>query len=251
MTKKARRSSPQSNPRTPPRSHYYRTESRQRWYPPIIWFSGRSASRFSFISSMCYFWLLGAMGAMNSSKSRLTVGLLLAAMSISLLWPTGIIRTGLWPGSFLSHWHAFLLGVCAYWAYRHLVPVLTVFAIAVLGPAIFYENAFSIACAITAVILWAAAKTKWAPHALSGPIPMFLGSISYSLYLIHNPITGASFRVGYILTGRTLFWEAFWWTTSIVACIIAAAVMWWAVERPSLRLARRVSLNAGSKLDKN
>jgi peptidoglycan/LPS O-acetylase OafA/YrhL len=27
-----------------------------------------------------------------------------------------------------------------------------------------------------------------------------LGAISYSLYLTHNPITGAAFRVGYMVT---------------------------------------------------
>ena len=33
---------------------------------------------------------------------------------------------------------------------------------------------------------------------------LFLGSISYSLYLIHNPITGAFYRVAYRLTGHGL-----------------------------------------------
>ena len=35
-----------------------------------------------------------------------------------------------------------------------------------------------------------------------------LGAISYSLYLTHIPITGAAFRVGYMVTGRSPILEA-------------------------------------------
>jgi peptidoglycan/LPS O-acetylase OafA/YrhL len=42
----------------------------------------------------------------------------------------------------------------------------------------------------------------------------FLGLISYSLYLIHNLVTGAAFRIGFILTGRSVFTEVLWWVGS-------------------------------------
>jgi peptidoglycan/LPS O-acetylase OafA/YrhL len=67
----------------------------------------------------------------------------------------------------------------------------------------------------------------------------FLGTISYSLYLIHNPITGAAFRAGFLLTGRNIYTEAFWWLVSLAACIGAATLFWLFIERPSARLAKK------------
>ena len=44
-------------------------------------------------------------------------------------------------------------------------------------------------------------------------------------YLIHNPIAGATFRVGYMITGRNAYLEALWWCASIVASITLAWAM--------------------------
>ena len=74
------------------------------------------------------------------------------------------------------------------------------------------------------------------PQSLNSSWLQFLGKISYSLYLVHNPITGAVFRAGYMLTGRTLLTEAVWWAVSVATCVIAATFVFSVIERPSLRL---------------
>ncbi len=71
----------------------------------------------------------------------------------------------------------------------------------------------------------------------------FLGLISYSLYLIHNLVTGAAFRIGFILTGRSVFTEVLWWVGSLAACTLFATAMWWTIERPSTVWARKVRLS--------
>ncbi|MFP2923886.1 hypothetical protein ACLESO_01465 [Pyxidicoccus sp. 3LG] len=70
-----------------------------------------------------------------------------------------------------------------------------------------------------------------------------LGAISYSLYLTHNTVTGALFRVGYRLTGRSPAWEAVWFVLSVGACIGFAWVFHRLIEAPSLALSKRIRLS--------
>lgn len=181
-------------------------------------------------------------------QGKRTIAVLGFAMLTSLLWPTGTVTTGLWPGSFLPLWHGFLIGVFAYWSWRNaaLIPFFIVTVAVVLWFSIASGNAFSIVCAVTSCLLWSAAVTGLLSTGLAWPWLQFLGTISYSLYLIHNPITGASFRAGYMLTGRGIWWELFWWFGSIAACILFASAMWWLIERPSIRLARLIRLHPTS-----
>jgi peptidoglycan/LPS O-acetylase OafA/YrhL len=182
----------------------------------------------------------------NDPNKRLqgnyTAAVLCSACVLSLLWPMGVITSPLWPGGFLQLWHAFLLGTAAYWSWRNpiLAPFFVVFALLVGGFAFFRGDTFSLASALTAGVLWVAAATRRIYTALGWRWLQFLGLISYSLYLTHNPITGAVFRVGYMLTGRNALLEAIWWLVSIGCCILVAAGLWWLVERPSIRIARTI-----------
>ena len=181
-------------------------------------------------------------GAPLQGKNAIAV--LSAAALVSLLWPTGLITSGFWPGSFLPLWHGFLLGVGAYWSWRNptLFPCFAAFVITIAIFSILRGNAFSITCVLTACLLWVTAATSQIGKALRWPWLQFLGTISYSLYLTHNLIIGASFRLGYMLTGHTLLWEICWWVAALTTCILFAAAIWWLIERPSIRLARKVPL---------
>jgi peptidoglycan/LPS O-acetylase OafA/YrhL len=171
------------------------------------------------------------------------------AAVISLLWPMGLVTSGLWPGSFLPLWHAFLLGVGAYWSWRNpaAVPFFVAYVLAVAIPSIFRGHIFSIACVVMACVILAAAMTGQIFTALSWSWLQFLGAISYSLYLTHNPITGASFRIIYMLTGPTPAWEPVAWIMSLSACIVFAAATWWLIEKPSTRLSRKLRLSGAAQ----
>ena len=177
-------------------------------------------------------------------QGKATIAIIVAAALLSLLWPTGLIQDGLWPGSFLPFWHSFLLGVVAYWAWRNpkLMVVFMGFAFVVTASAVVKNNGFSLVSAVTACCLWFAAISGQIVKSLNWSWLQFLGKISYSLYLTHNPITGATFRAGYMLTGHTAAWEAFWWAVSLACCIIFAEAMWRLIEAPSMRLARKIVL---------
>lgn len=168
-----------------------------------------------------------------------------AGALISLLWPTGILQQPPIPGLFLPLWFGFLLGAGAYrcWRCPRLAPVFLLY-VAIIGiSGALRGDAFATACALTALLLWGAAVTGAIYRALGWRWLQFLGAISYSLYLTHNPITGAAFHVGFRLTGRSPAWEAFWLVATTLACILFAAAVWWLVERPSIALARRIALH--------
>jgi peptidoglycan/LPS O-acetylase OafA/YrhL len=166
--------------------------------------------------------------------------LLGAAAVASLPWPLGIgpsVPHGLFP----PHWHGFLLGVASYWAWKE--PGCRPFVAAwggllVLG-AWRTGSDFTAVCAATALLLHAAARGGRL-NALDRRWLQGIGTVSYSLYLCHNPITGAVFRLGFGLTGRTLATEILWLAVALVACLGGAAALWWLVERPSQILSRRI-----------
>lgn len=165
---------------------------------------------------------------------------IVAAFLVSLLWPTGL--GGAAPGVFVEFWYAFLLGVGANSAWRSPVTrpwflaYVTVIAIA----SIYSSSVFAMVCCATAVSLLSVAVAGQLAVLLNWRWLQFLGTISYSLYLIHNPVTGATFRAGYLMTGRTVYTEAFWWSASLVVCLCAASLFWFFIEKPSAQLAKQI-----------
>lgn len=179
-------------------------------------------------------------------QGRATAAVLVVAGLVGLLWSTGIVEGTPLPGLFLPLWSTFFVGVAAYWAWRNpqaTLPFL-VFAAILAGAATIRSEWFVLVSTLTAVIMWGVAVSGRLATSLNWRWLQFLGIVSYSLYLTHNPITGAVFRVGDMFPGRGPLWEAFWWIVSIGACVIFAALIWWIIERPSIALARRISLSS-------
>jgi peptidoglycan/LPS O-acetylase OafA/YrhL len=164
---------------------------------------------------------------------------LIEAFLVSLVWPIGLGASA--PGVFVEFWYAFLLGVGANCSWRNPAarPWFLAYA-AIIAVAAFYDsNYFALICCSTAICLLSVSVAGSLTQLLNWRWLQFLGTISYSLYLIHNPITGAVFRVGFLLTGRNIYTEAFWWPLSLLACIGAATLFWLLIERPSARLAKQ------------
>jgi peptidoglycan/LPS O-acetylase OafA/YrhL len=186
--------------------------------------------------------LLGRNDPAKRFQGRQMALLLVSAMAASLLWPLGLgpqLRAGLFP----PLWHSFLLGVGAYWTWRDrgALPFFATYGLIIGAMAFINHDDFDGVCVATAALLYIVGAANKLTMAANWRWLQFLGVISYSLYLIHNPITGASFRIGYMITGRSMIWEAVWWIVSLAACIIFASAMWWAIERPSQRLSHRIS----------
>jgi peptidoglycan/LPS O-acetylase OafA/YrhL len=164
--------------------------------------------------------------------------LMVVAFAASLLWPLGLapeIR-GLFPNLF----YGFLLGVGTYFCWRHpRVRVwFALYSIIIFTASLVDENRFGIVCVATAALIALVALRGQLATVLKWWPLQFLGLISYSLYLTHNTVSGASFRIWYTLMGHSPTSEAFGLGLTVLACITAAAVMYYVVEKPCIRLSK-------------
>ena len=162
---------------------------------------------------------------------------MVAAFLIALLWPLGLGPAA--PGVFVEFWYGFLLGVGANAAWRSATvrPWFLGYVAVISAASLHSSGYFALVCCATAVSLLLVGLAGQLASWLNWRWLQFLGTISYSLYLIHNPVTGAAFRAGYLITGRNIYTEAFWWAASLAACVGAATLFWYCIERPSARLA--------------
>ena len=149
----------------------------------------------------------------------------------------------LWHGLFTTLWYGFLLGVGAYmsWNDRKNVYLFLPYAICLGIIAIYRGDAFMIVSVTTSLALYIVAALGRMATLMNWRWIQFLGTISYSLYLIHNPITGITFRVGSVL-GASISAEIITWVAAIFASVAAAWIMWRVVERPSMRLSHMIQL---------
>jgi peptidoglycan/LPS O-acetylase OafA/YrhL len=164
---------------------------------------------------------------------------------VSLLWPfqlAPIVHAGL----FLQYWYAFLLGAVTFYAVVGKCPrsVLIGMAGLVFCAGLIHRNDFAITTSILSVVILTVGARDRLRDSLDWRWLQGLGAISYSLYLIHDPVTGATFRIGAFLTEPSAIWDAIWWLISLAACIIGATLMWKLVEVPSMKLARRIHLDS-------
>ena len=170
------------------------------------------------------------------TRSRVVM---ICAFLASLPWCLGFGPAA--PGVFVEFWYAFLLGVGANIAWRDAAarPWFLGYVAIIAAASIHSSGFFALVCCLTAISLLAVATAGQLASWLNWRWLQFLGTISYSLYLIHNPVTGATFRAGYLITGRTIYTEILWWIVSLVVCLCAASLFWFLIERPSAQLARQ------------
>lgn len=72
----------------------------------------------------------------------------------------------------------------------------------------------------------------------------YLGKISYSLFLIHYPVSWVVITIGYRLTGDRRVAASLWLVLAFVCSVGAAHLLQRFVEGPSLRLVQRLKLRA-------
>ncbi|WP_395395451.1 acyltransferase [Novosphingobium sp. BL-8A] len=148
-----------------------------------------------------------------------------------------------WSGVFVQFWHVFYLGVLARRALDSEVAKLGFLALAII---LLGTPGFDRTAALTAIFLFLAVRSGWAQTGLNWRWLQFLGTISYSLYLIHNPLTGAAGFIGHRLFGSGPAADLICLALILAASIVGAALLWWMVERPSHWLSRRIRLGTAT-----
>jgi peptidoglycan/LPS O-acetylase OafA/YrhL len=164
-----------------------------------------------------------------------------AAAAVSIVWP--VIPALQVPGLALGHWHSFLLGAFLCWHHRGVITMAwpLVYSAALLGVFAITRDTFTLACVLTGALVLVAVQRGALSTWLSQRLPQFLGRISYSLYLIHVPVSGALFAICFRMLAHTPLQEALAGVLVLAGNWIAAAIFWRIAERPATELARRIA----------
>jgi peptidoglycan/LPS O-acetylase OafA/YrhL len=144
-----------------------------------------------------------------------------------------------------------LLGAMAWWALEGRIPRVLFWAYAAtLAAGAAYrwhlglpnsKSPLAITVATTVgVIVYLVGRRGHLGDWLSATWLQYLGRISYSLFLIHYPVSWLFLCLGCRLTGDHAISAAIWLAVALMASIVAADWMYTWIESPSLRLIRRM-----------
>jgi len=185
---------------------------------------------------------LHKLSANQHSKSRRDVVFSVVAVA-ALAWPAGLIEATGWQASFVGFWYSFMAGALAGQARQEkawMLPMATIYAICLASIAITNSDPFLWATAATCCCLIIESKLK---NKYSGSISTMLqrlGLISYSLYLLHNPITGVCFNI-LRRTGLEGVRAEFGFSLlTIGLCISAGYYSFRMIEAPAIRRSKSV-----------
>jgi len=187
-------------------------------------------------------------------SERALDAVLIPATLISNLWALDLVPFYV-HGLFVHFWFLFLLGVLVWRAVMRaddgdyaptVVATLEIALLAAIGVAR-VDVPILVAAATGTVVLVGGLLGKLQTWLSSRPL-QFLGVISYSLYLTHNQLTGAVFRGGFALTGRTVLTEALWLLVVVAISIAFAWLFFKLFEAPSMLLSRKVRMPDASEV---
>ncbi|HBB31985.1 MAG TPA: acyltransferase [Cyanobacteria bacterium UBA8803] len=168
------------------------------------------------------------------------------AAIVAALFPLGVFPDTGRPVIFLPLWHTFLLGVFAYWSWKNSWKPIFCYSYGTLLMAAAIASStrsmFTSASVIVALILLEVGRANRMQDWLSWRWLQFLGLISYSLYLTHTPIVGATFFLGYKLLNHSVWSEILCLIAAILSCVVFAALMWHLIEKPSIQWSHKVKL---------
>jgi peptidoglycan/LPS O-acetylase OafA/YrhL len=165
--------------------------------------------------------------------------------SIALLWPLEFVSTVFWTGGFIGFWYSFLAGVIICWGWLNkgfLLKAAICYCVVLLLVGTINQIDFTIVAAITASLLLLAGLLQKMHVWLNWASLQWLGLVSYSLYLLHNPITGASVRVAKKLFSDGLIADIFSSIIAISACLVVAHLSFLIIERPSINWSHQIKL---------
>ena len=169
--------------------------------------------------------------------------LLGAAAIVGLPWAFDLVSTPLYRGGFLSFWYCFMLGVLVS-AQDHdaaLAKPFFAYVGLVAAAALVTGSGFAWASLGAVLLIYGGGRSARVARLLNLRALQYLGLISYSLYLTHNQVTGATKFALARLLSSTAASELALLVAIIVACLAFATLGHRWVERPSIAWSRRVS----------
>lgn len=187
-------------------------------------------------------WSVQVLWMTGSRRLAWTRAPFLGLFVLSLAWPAGLVSNGLYPGSFLPHWYAFLSGAVIWWTVGGELPhgigysaIATIWLIA----AAKWDSA-PLTVGLTAGMLLLSSYRgnlyQWLSHR---PFPL-LGRLSYCIYLIHVPISVILLGTLVRVAPRHEIISYLFLAALVLLTVTFAYVMHLLVEVQALRWARRL-----------
>ena len=181
----------------------------------------------------------------NTFKINYARILIFSSIALAALpWVFNPDLPALWNGSFIKYWYGFMAGVLVCWAIKglKLQKYFTfgyVLLISAVGLTAQYKFAFTVG--ITALMLLYAAQNNRMNTWLNCKWLQIVGLISYSLYLVHNPVTGATANILHRILPEGVFTDLVVTTTTLSASIAVAVLMYKFIEMPSIKLSHKAT----------
>lgn len=174
-------------------------------------------------------------------RARRRVFAVAAVASIAILVPPG--KRLAWAPLFPALWYTYLAGTFTAWAVANRIrPVwLGAYLATLTLVSLVTGSHFVLGATATSALLFLAARRPWIDDLVRRPWLVSLGTISYSLYLVHSPVTAVVSRYTlYWLTPRTAAWEAWWLLVFVATSCGAALVFQRLIEQPAIRWSHRL-----------
>jgi peptidoglycan/LPS O-acetylase OafA/YrhL len=151
------------------------------------------------------------------------------------------------PGLALERWFQFFLGALTWWVVSGAASpraLLGALGGLVLSVWLWHADVVQLLPVLISGTIVITARRGRLDSFLGGPSLQFLGRISYSLYLFHLPIGWRLISLFEKLHGGRMGWPLAWavFLGGMGASVAASAVLWRLLERPSMRLSKRISL---------
>jgi peptidoglycan/LPS O-acetylase OafA/YrhL len=145
----------------------------------------------------------------------------------------------------LAYWYMFLLGALVWWTLDGFLPGgwLLALVAAIVGVVAFVRwEPMAVVALATAGVLWVAGRRGTLTTWLSARPIQYVGRISYSLYLVHLVVGDRILRGVLEAYGRTATTFAVGSALGLAGSFCVAHLLHVWIERPALRLARRIRL---------
>jgi len=156
------------------------------------------------------------------------------------------------PGLFIDRWYQFFLGVFAWWCSCSRGPrwlfifvwVLTLATLFFAPESANYRVGSTLVILSISMLMYLGAITNNLTCWLNSPSILFMGSISYGLYLVHLPIGWRLISLEQKLFGKdmSLATASLALTSGIVISILVAWLLHIWIEQPSMNLSHRIKL---------
>ncbi len=183
-----------------------------------------------------------------SKKFRLSNGRTLIFTVIglfSLPWAFNPELPIFWIGGFIKYWYSFMAGALVCWSIKDCSKVrgcfVVIYILLIVIAGLITQQKFVFTAGVTASLLLFAGVNNHMNSWLNWKWLQKVGLISYSLYLLHNPVTGATANILHKILHQGIITDILVTFSTIAASLVSAWVMYKFIEMPSIRFSHKVT----------